>query len=350
MRTEPPESSLWNLNFEELEQELVESGLKPCHTKSLWRGLHRHFDTVCTDRSSYLPPLRRWMDAQASRIQPLVQVDQQIISNDQFTYKWLLRLNDGEKIETVLMAYQGRYTVCVSTQVGCAMGCVFCATGQSGFTRHLSPGEIVSQVLHAKHFLKARGETGLRNIVLMGMGEPLHNYESVMKALQMISDTRGLNIGPSRISISTVGVIPGILRMAEEPSPYNLAVSLHGANEQDRAQLVPISKRWSLLELMKACRVYCNKTQRRIFFEWTLIAGKNDSEEQALELATLLAGLNAHVNLIPLNPTLDYLGNPSVAATVEAFQKIVADKGFPCTVRQRRGIDVAAGCGQLRAN
>lgn len=340
--------SFWSLSFSELEAEIIQAGINAAHTKALFRALHRKPSDLEASGETLSPPLKKWIDEQRMRLNPVVSVDQEIISEDGFTRKWLLRLYDDETIETVLMSYQGRFTVCISSQVGCAMGCVFCATGQSGFTRHLSTAEIVGQVLFVQRFLQSSDAKGLRNIVLMGMGEPLHNYDAVMKALSIISDTRGLNIGPSRISVSTVGVVPGILRMAEEDVPYNLAVSLHGANESDRSELVPVSKKWSLAELMKACRTYTLKTERRIFFEWTLISGKNDSEAQASELAYLLSGMDAHINLIPLNPTQDYAGSPTQSLSVDLFQKTLRDKGFPCTIRQRRGIDVAAGCGQLR--
>jgi len=184
--------------------------------------------------------------------------------------------------------------------------------------------------------------------VLMGMGEPLHNYENVMAALEIIADTRGINLAPSRISISTVGVIPGIRRLAEEKQPYNLAVSLHGATEEERGALVPVSKRWSLAELIATCRAYGESTGRRIFFEWTLIAGTNDSPAQAERLAALLAGIDAHVNLIPLNPTSGYTGAATAMDAAEQFQRVLMQAGIPSTVRQRRGIDVAAGCGQLK--
>ena len=246
------------------------------------------------------------------------------------------------------MSYAGRHTVCVSTQAGCAMGCVFCATGQMGFVRHLRPGEIVVQVLHARRVLKSISPTSrLRNMVLMGMGEPLHNYDAVMLALETISDRRGIGIGPTKISISTVGVVPGILRLSEEQRPYRLAVSLHGSTEEERAALVPASKRWSLAMLIDACRRYGECSRKRIFFEWTLIDGKNDSSETAHRLAALLCGMDAHINLIPLNPTGGYAGKGSSKGL--AFQRILRDAGFPCTFRQRRGIDVAAGCGMLKA-
>jgi len=272
-----------------------------------------------------------------------------IASGDGQTRKFLLHLADGQSVETVVMGFKNRHTACLSTQVGCAMGCVFCATGQMGFVRHLRPGEIVAQVRHAQRALRADGNEGLRNLVLMGMGEPLHNYDAVMTALETISDRRGLNLGPSRITISTVGVVPGILRLAAEQRPYRLAVSLHGATEQERSALVPASQRWPLAELMAACRTYFTKTGRRIFFEWTLIAGTNDSPAQAKQLAGLLIGLDAHVNLIPLNPTGGFTGIATPSTPVRAFQKTLQLAGIPSTVRQRRGIDVAAGCGQLRS-
>ena len=329
------------------------AGLSPVHVRTLWRALHREAELDLTGRNDFLPPLRRWLREsleESDRFSidaPVASAD--LASNDGMTRKFLLRLADGQAIETVVMSYRDRFTACLSTQAGCAMGCVFCATGQMGFARHLRPGEIVAQVLHAQRELRARGDAGLRNLVLMGMGEPLHNYDAVMTALEIITDRRGLNIGPSRITISTVGVVPGILRLAEEKQPYNLAVSLHGATEAERSALVPASRRWPLSELIAACRTYAEKTARRIFFEWTLIAGTNDSPAQAERLAALLAGLDAHVNLIPLNPTGGYAGAATAGEAASAFQRVLRAAGFPSTIRQRRGIDVAAGCGQLRA-
>lgn len=323
--------------------------LSPVHAQALWRVLYREGSTELSQRSDFLPPLRRWLDTKADCLRiDLPDLVADTASSDGLTRKFLLKLADAQTIETVLMSFKGRHTACVSTQAGCAMGCVFCATGQMGFTRHLRPGEIVAQVLHAQRTLHTRGEPGLRNLVLMGMGEPLHNYDSVMTALDIISDRGGLNIGPSRITISTVGVVPGILRLAEEQRPYHLAVSLHGATEADRSALVPASKRWSLAELIAACRTYGAKTGRGIFFEWTLIAGKNDSPAQAATLAELLTGIDAHVNLIPLNPTGGFAGTASAAAAATEFQRTLKAANIPSTIRQRRGIDVAAGCGQLR--
>jgi 23S rRNA (adenine2503-C2)-methyltransferase len=342
-----------DLNFAALEGELAAAGLRPAHARALWRALHRDGAEDLAAREDFLPPLRRWIGARIGRDEgfsaTLPPVYSETASSDGLTRKFLLSLADGQTVETVLMGYPGRYTACLSTQVGCAMGCVFCATGQMGFVRHLSAGEIVAQVLHCRRAPLAAVSGGLRNLVLMGMGEPLHNYDAVMAALDIITDRRGINIGPARITISTVGVVPGILRMALEQRPYGLAVSLHGASEEERSALVPVSRRWPLAELIAACREYTCRTARRIFFEWTLIAGRNDSPSTAARLAALLQGIDAHINLIPLNPTGNYSGIAASSEAVHAFQRVLRDAGFPVTIRQRRGIDVAAGCGQLRS-
>jgi len=344
---------LHDLGLAEVEGELRASGVSAHHAKALWRALYHDGELDLTIRSDFLPPLQRWLESSVGEGKAFFldapQVADEAHSDDGLTRKFLLRLRDGHSIETVLMGYDGRHTACVSTQVGCAMGCVFCATGQMGFVRHLRPGEIIAQVLHVRRVMLAtQPDKRLRNLVLMGMGEPLHNYDAVMQALDAISSVRGINIGPSKISISTVGVIPGILRMAAEARPYRLAVSLHGATEDERSALVPLSSKWNLTELIAACRNYGALTGRRIFFEWTLVAGHNDSLETAALLAELLGGIDAHINLIPLNPTSGFAGAPSTAG--HAFQRVLRAAGFPCTFRQRRGIDVAAGCGQLQAS
>ncbi len=348
----PEPLTLHDLSFAELESALVADGVRAHHAKALWRAVHRE---ALVDPSAFeplLPPARRWIEANVGpgrrfAIDAPEQVEE-IRSSDGLTRKFLLRLTDGQVIETVLMEYEGRFTACLSTQAGCAMGCVFCATGQMGFVRHLRPGEIVAQVLHVRRALAASHPgRNLRNLVLMGMGEPMHNYDSVIKAMHSVSDRRGSNIGPSHIAISTVGVIPAILRMAEEQQPFRLAVSLHGSTEEERRALVPVSTKWPLDALVETCREYGRRTGRRIFFGWTLIAGKNDSPETARRLAGLLEGIDAHINLIPLNPTDGFAGVTSPAGI--EFQRILLDAGFPCTFRQRRGIDVAAGCGMLKA-
>lgn len=350
--TDASGGSLHDFAYEELVARLEQDGVRAVHARALWRWLYRDIiGNHPAARQALSPPLQRWLDRQdalPNGLRPAcLSVAAETASIDGLTRKFLLRLHDGREIETVVMGYPGRFTACLSTQAGCAMGCVFCATGQGGFGRHLRVGEIVAQAARAREALRTVGHDGPRNLVLMGMGEPLHNYEAVMAALRIITDTRGLNIGPSRISVSTVGVVPGIIRFADERQPYNLAVSLHGATEEERAALVPVSRRWPLADVLDACRYYQRMMQRRIFFGWTLIAGTNDTPDHARRLAETLRGIDAHINLIPLNPTAGYHGKTTAATAVDLFQKILQAAGFPCTIRQRRGIDVAAGCGQL---
>jgi 23S rRNA (adenine2503-C2)-methyltransferase len=227
------------------------------------------------------------------------------------------------------------------------MGCVFCATGQMGFMRHLTVAEIVGQVIYFARELAARGEH-VTNIVMMGMGEPLHNYDNTLAAVDRLTDPAGLNLGARKITISTVGLVPAIRRYADEQRQTPLAISLHAADDEERSRLLPVNRRWPIAELMDACRYYVEKTGRRLTFEWALIAGENDTEEQAHKLGQLLRGMLAHVNLIPLNPTAGYGGAPSSPERVARFQKVLEEYGITSTVRVRRGIDIQAGCGQLR--
>lgn len=339
-----PLTNLYDLSRSALHDLLAEWGYSDYYAGLVWSGLYRDLATETDAITGLRPDLSRQLAAETT----IGKLSQQmsVASADGHTRKFLLELTDGQAIETVLMYFRGRATACVSTQVGCAMGCVFCATGQMGFRRHLTSGEIVAQIVHVAQGLRERGET-LRNIVLMGMGEPLHNYDATMAALETVTDHRGLAIAPRFITLSTVGVVPGIRRLTEEARPFRLAVSLHGATNEERMKLVPIARRWSLSELIDACRDYSERLGRRVFFEWTLIEGQNDTSEQAHALGHLLHELNAHVNLIPLNPTIGYDGQPTSAVAIRAFQHVLAEYGLPSTVRQRRGIDVAAGCGQL---
>ncbi len=336
--------NLYDLSRAAIGELLAGWGFSDYYTGQLWAGLYRDLAEGPENIPTLRPELVERLTAETTTgtLRPLSHID----SADGHTRKYLLGLADGQAIETVLMYFRGRATACVSTQVGCAMGCVFCATGQMGFRRHLTPGEIVAQVVHVAWVLRERGES-LRNIVLMGMGEPLHNYDASMSAMDTVMDHRGLAIAPRFITVSTVGVVPGIRRMTAERRPMRLAVSLHGATDAERARLVPPARRWPLAELIDACRDYSETLGRRIFFEWALIEGENDGPEQAHALGRLLAGLDTHVNLIPLNPTTGFDGRPANLPAIKGFQAILAEYGLPSTVRQRRGIDVAAGCGQL---
>ncbi len=338
--------NLYDLDRQALSALLASWDYSDYHAAQIWEYLYQQQVTDIAAMTDLRPALRQQLQ-KATQIDHLA-VQMAIDSSDGHTRKYLLQLGDGETIETVLMYFKGRATACISTQVGCAMGCVFCATGQMGFTRNLRSGEIVAQVLHISRYLRTKGET-LRNIVLMGMGEPLHNYDATMTAMNIIMDPKGVSIAPKHITLSTVGLVPGIIRLADEERPFRLAVSLHGATDAERQALVPPARRWPLAELMAACRFYSQKRNRRIFFEWTLIEGKNDTPEQAHTLGQLLQGMDAHVNLIPLNPTQGYGGLPTNHTQVKQFQAILISYGLPSTVRQRRGIDIAAGCGQLRA-
>ena len=346
-------------------------GFAEVHASTLWYQLYqaglREFQT-----SDRLPPrfVERVLRDHRLHFPPVIRETR---SSDGFTRKYLLGLPDGEVIETVLMRYSGRTTACVSSQVGCAMGCVFCATGQRGYSRHLTAGEIVGQVLHVDQVLRETAPRSdqpestvpalanprhasvfhrherLRNIVFMGMGEPLHNYDAVMQAIAILRDSAGLSLGADKITVSTVGVVPGIRRLTAERQPVRLAVSLHGATQAERAALIPVARKWPLDELIDACREHTAKLGCRIFFEWTLIEGRNDGLDHAHALGQLLQNIPSQVNLIPLNPTQGYAGQPTGGAAARAFQDILLTYELPSTVRQRRGIDIAAGCGQLAA-
>lgn len=337
--------NLYDLTREELTAFFARWELSAVHAARLWKYLY--WD--CADSFAEMTDLPAKVHARLAAETRLgvLATALETDSSDGFTRKYLLELTDREKIETVLMRYTGRVTACISSQVGCAMGCVFCATGQMGYTRHLTPGEITAQAAHVQRVLRVHGQR-LRNVVLMGMGEPLHNYDAVMKAVDILRDQNGLSLAAERITVSTVGVVPGILRLAAEQRPLNLAVSLHAATQAGRAALVPAAKKWQLDELMAACRTYSETTGRRIFYEWTLIEGKNDSADDARAVGQLLRGLPAQVNLIPLNPTNGYNGVPTHLAAAHHFQRVLKEEfNLPSTVRQRRGIDIAAGCGQL---
>ncbi len=337
--------NLYDYRRDQLEELLATWGFSAYYAGILWAALYRQQVDTLDGIAGLRPELAARLAATATLRRP--QTALTLDSRDGHTRKFLLRLADGQTVETVQMRYRDRYTACISTQAGCAMGCVFCATGQMGFQRHLTPGEIVGQVLYVNHTLAGAGQ-GVRNVVLMGMGEPLHNYEATMTAINILTDDKGLAIAPRHITLSTVGLPAAIRRLADEDCRVQLAVSLHAATDAERAALIPPARRWSLAELLDACRYYINRRGRRIFFEWTLIAGNNDTPAQAHAVGRLLQGLNAHLNVIPLNPTNGYDGAPSQMPAVRQFQQIVAEYGIPSTVRQRRGIDIAAGCGQLR--
>jgi 23S rRNA (adenine2503-C2)-methyltransferase len=316
--------------------------------EQVWRGLYEQL--ADPGELTTLPKaLRTRLDVEMpAALAPAAES----VSDDGETVKWLWRLHDGAHVETVLMHYDDRSTVCVSTQAGCAMACGFCATGQGGFERNLSTGEIVEQVIRASRHARRNhtaADKGRRvsNIVFMGMGEPFANYDRTWAAIERIHGDLG--VSARHLTLSTVGIVPGIRRLTGETLPVNLAVSLHAANDALRDELVPINRRYPLTTLVEACRDYLAVKNRRLSFEWALIAGVNDRPSDATELSALVRPLRAHVNLIPLNPTPGY---PTVGArpdVVRAFRDRLVGLGVNATVRRNRGTDIDAACGQLRA-
>ena len=335
---------IYDLTFPELTSLLKEWGEPAYRASQIWQGLYQQFWNS-PELFTNLPALLRSQMAEKTQFAVLSPVTT-LNSSDGQTVKTLFRLQDGKAIEAVLMRYEKRNTICISTQVGCAMGCVFCATGQMGFKRHLSSGEIVAQVMYYARLLHA-ADNSVTNIVVMGMGEPFHNYENLMAAIDRLNDPEGYNFGARRITISTVGLVPAIRRFAQERRQVNLAISLHAADDNLRTSMLPVNKRYPIDEVLEACREYVALTGRRITFEWALINGINDTPEQAQLLGRKLKGILCHVNAIPLNPTLGYTGQATTRERAEKFKAVLDQFGIPCTIRLRRGIDIQAGCGQL---
>ena len=329
---------------EELTNKITEMGEPAYRAKQIWQMIYKQLAVSPMDFSNMPKDLRQKLDEQFC-FDPL-SVEKDLKSSDEQTNKLLFRLWDDRLIESVLMRYRERNTICISTQVGCPMNCAFCATGQMGFTRNLSAGEIVAQILYFARVLKSEG-LKLTNIVVMGMGEPFHNYEAVMKAMDIINDPEGMQFGERRITISTVGIIPRIEQFTNAHRQINLAVSLHAPSNTIRDQIIPANKKYPLDDLLLACKNYTEKTGRRITFEYALIHGLNDNYENALALSKRLKGMLCHVNLIPLNSTGKFDGSGSNHDRVSSFKSALDRNGIPCSVRLKRGIDIGAGCGQL---
>ena len=271
-------------------------------------------------------------------------IEKKLISEYDNTVKYLYSLHDGELIESVVMKYKYGYTVCVSSQVGCRMGCKFCASTLSGVVRNLEPSEILSQVYAAERDLNVR----ISHIVMMGMGEPLDNFDNVMRFLTLISDENGKNISMRHISLSTCGIVPGIYALAQKDLQLTLSVSLHAPNNDIRSAMMPVNKKWPVETLIQACKDYTLKTNRRISFEYALVAGQNDSPACARELAALLRGMLCHINLIPVNEVKETGCKRSTPEQIKQFSDILSGKGYAVTVRRRLGSDINAACGQLR--
>jgi len=335
---------IYDLDRDEINSFLEKWGEKTYRGNQIWQGLYQNL-WMRPDQFTSLSLKTR--DLLTNNFQfEVVRPIKKIYSKDLNTEKTLFRLHDNQAIETVLMRYKSRNTVCVSTQVGCAMGCIFCATGQMGFHRNLNLGEIVAQVLYYSELLSKSNEK-LTNIVIMGMGEPFHNYQTTISAIDRLNDHDGFNFGERRFTISTVGLVPLILKFAKEQRQINLAISLHAAENELRSKLLPINNKYPIEEVLLACQEYINLTNRRITFEWALIDSVNDSPEQAYLLISKIKNILCHVNLIPLNPTVSYSGRGSNLEKAKVFQNILTKAGIRCTIRLRRGIDIQAGCGQL---
>ncbi len=338
-------TNLYDLDYAQLSELVASLGQPAYRARQIWNWLYVN-PVSRIEQMTNLPQALRHELAERAALGALKPISE-MHSSDGQTIKVLFELADGQLVETVRMDYDKRHTLCISTQAGCAMGCVFCATGQMGFFRHLTAGEIVAQVMFFARRL-AQEDKRVTNLVLMGMGEPLHNYDRTLAAVDRLTAADGLNLSARKITISTVGLVPAIRRYADEQRQTPLAVSLHAATDEERDRLIPINRRWPVAQLMEAIRYYIDKTGRRVTIEWALIAGENDTAEQAQRLGQLLQGLLVHVNLIPLNPTEGYGGQPSSRQAVDAFQAVLQRYGVSSTVRLRRGIDIQAGCGQLR--
>ncbi len=302
-------------------------------------------DSGVTDfaQMSNLPKSLREMLAAAFTV-PTVTITKKLVSAIDGTVKYLFRLDDGETVESVLMHYKHGWSQCLSTQVGCRMGCTFCATGMGGLIRNLSAAEILAQIEAAQQ------DAGVRvsSVVLMGMGEPLDNYDAVVQFLHMLGEEGGVHIGMRHISLSTCGVVSGIRRLMTEQIPLTLSISLHAPNDDIRSRTMPINRRWPIAELLDACRDYIEATGRRISFEYAMIDGVNDTDACAEELAGRLQGMLCHVNLIPVNSVAGKAQKRSSRLRIEAFMRILEKRGINVTVRRTLGSDINASCGQLR--
>lgn len=351
---------LYDATMAELEALMQTWGQPAFRARQLYRHLYVHLHNDPALMSDLPLPLRQQLEQETRRTS--LRLTRVQYADAGMTRKALFALPDGSVVETVLMVYPERATVCVSTQAGCAMGCVFCATGKLGLLRNLSSGEIIEQALwaarevHSIHAEDGGKSANLTNIVFMGMGEPFANYDRWWAAVERLHDPQGFKLGARNMTVSTVGLAPGVRRLADEKLPINLAISLHAPDDALRTALMPVNKRYPLAALMEATRYYVARTNRRVSFEYVLLQGQNDSPQQALALARLLRGQGGpdgvplhlfHVNLIPWNPIPGTPLGRSERRRVLAFQQALQEQGVACTVRVERGVEIAAACGQL---
>ena len=347
-------TDLYRLLPEEMEQLVIDMGYPRYRADQILLPLYYKFPKDINDIPQ-LPKKLREKLTEAGYTIGSAKETHRVVSDDGDTTKLLLNLTDGTPVETVLIQYPSskinghpRSTICVSTQIGCAMGCVFCATGQMGFEKNIKAEEIVAQVIHFADILQQRGEH-VTNLVFMGMGEPMANYDEMIRAVRILTHDRGFGIGQRNITISTIGLISGIDKLAEEDLQVGLAISLHAPNNELRKKLVPTAGPNSVEDIIEAGRRYFKKTGRRVTFEYALMKGINDSPEIATELAILLKGNGSHVNLIPINPTAGDFNRPT-QDSIREFERILSNAGVNCTVRIEKGIEISAACGQLRTD
>lgn len=330
-----------SMTDEELESLITESGFPRFRAKQIRSWLSKNvtdFDemrNIPTDLKEFL---------KTSCYISVANIEKKLVSRYDKTVKYLFSFNDGECVESVVMNYRHGWSICISTQVGCKMGCTFCATGKSGFSRSLKPSEMLAQIESAQRDMDIR----ISNIVLMGMGEPLDNFDNVVRFIRLVSSDNGLNIGMRHITLSTCGIVPKIYELAKLHLGITLSVSLHAPNDEIRTKTMPIAKKYSIEELLQSCRDYFKTTGRRVTFEYSMISGVNDSDENAQELAQRLSGMNCHVNLIPVN-TVEGTGYiKSNIKRQQSFIDILAEKNIAATVRRTLGSDINASCGQLK--
>lgn len=335
---------LLSMRLVDLEGRLEQEGQPRFRGRQLFEWLWRHNAQTYNDISVWAPSLSRHMQARWP-FQRLKLVASQVATDK--TTKLLLEMADGQRVETVLLPHRYGYSVCVSSQVGCAMGCHFCASGLKGRIRQLTAGEMADQVHFANQVLLERGAK-IGRVDVMGIGEPLDNFVALMRFLELVHDPSGLNLGYRHITVSTSGLVPAMQKLADSGLPVTLAVSLHAPNDALRLSLMPINRAYPLAQLIPMCRYYAEKTGRRVTFEYLLLNGVNDGESQAHELSRLIRGFPVHVNLIPWNPVAEHPYAPSPASHVRRFQSIVQEYGISCTIRRELGQEIDAACGQLR--
>ncbi len=330
-----------SMTLDELTEFVTENGFPKFRAKQIYDWLYKNVTDF--DNMRNIPADLKAFLKSSSYIS-VANIEKKLVSRYDKTVKYLFSFNDGECVESVVMSYKHGYSICISTQVGCKMGCTFCATGKSGFSRSLEPSEMLGQIEAAQRDLNIR----ISNIVLMGMGEPLDNFDNVVKFLRLVSSDNGLNIGMRHITLSTCGIVPKIYELAKLHLGITLSVSLHAPNDEIRQRTMPIARKYSIEELLKACSDYFKTTGRRVTFEYSMISGVNDSDENARELAKRLEGTQSHVNLIPVN-TVEGTGYlKSNIKRQQAFINILAAKNIGATVRRTLGSDINASCGQLK--